>query len=166
MQPNRCALALIVAAVAAQAAPAQKPLVDPGVSLVVTAANGTAGFECETFLPHPLDVPVMAGEGILVDLFGLGDHPYLLLAGMPPAHPNDIPGIAGQLVMDLPLVILDYGMVPASGTPGPCGMNRIMRKIEVPWNAPFGAQLVLQALAVRVAPAEWTFSRAVQLTVM
>lgn len=168
MQLNTQALALVVAAVAVPGAVAQKAVVvdpgDPGVSMVVTTTRGTFGYECEPFVAqaHVADVP--PGEGVIIDIYALAEMPYLLAAGMPSTAAYNLPCCQAQLVMEPPILLVEVGVV-APVAPGPCGMDRVYTKLQIPDAAPIGAQLVLQGLAFRLADDRPAFTRPVLLNV-
>lgn len=139
---------------------------DPGVSMMVTTADGTsAGVRCEPFYCKPSPLDVTAGTSLLVEMFGAADAPYVLVAGSPTVGCVGLPWLLGEVALAPPVFLVDIGLVPASGLPNECGLETATTKIELPVNAPAGAQVVLQTVAW---PAEMdmpALSRAVMLTV-
>lgn len=163
MQRKHQLLAGIAAAVVLQIAPAQ---VAPGVSMTVTTGQATFGRICEPFQCAPHVVPVTPSEAFLVEVYGAASQPYLLFAGPPAAGCASLPWVLGELAMDLPILLLDVGVVPDAGWPVKCGVERVGMKLEIPIGAPPGAELVLQGAAFPAAIDMPAFTRGARLTVV
>lgn len=163
MTLDRQALTVIVAAIALQAAVAQ----GTGVSMKVIDGTGpTAGLICEPFdcVPHQLGIG--SDSTIVIEMYGLADQPYILFAGPPGKVCLQLPWVLGGVTMQLPVSIVDVGLVPASGLPGKCGMDTATFKLELPAGLPPGAAVVLQTAAWPLTTDMPAFSRGVQLTVL
>lgn len=163
MKLDRRVLASLAGAFALQTGIAQD---DTGVSMVVTDMNGiVAGIVCEPFDCTPNPLPITAGNVLLVEMFGLGDQPYILFAGAPLGKCYTLPWVLGGIAMDAPF-ILEVGLVPAAGFPNPCLHDMVASKIEIPDTVPVGAEVVLQTAAWSAAYLLPAFSRAVQVTIV
>lgn len=162
MTLDRQALTVIVAAIALQAAAAQVS----GVSMSVIDGTGTAaGKMCEPFDCTPHQLAIGADKSLVVEMYGLADLPYILFAGPPGKDCFELPWVLGGLTMDLPVSIVEVGLVPASGLPSKCGLDTATFHLPIPMGLPAGATVVLQTAAWPWMIDLPAFSRAVQLTV-
>lgn len=159
-------LVAIAGALALQVAAAQSPLPSvPGVSLRVAGTSGAVGSMCEMFDCTPHHLAVDSGEYVLVEMFGMADQPYILFAGEPTTACIAFDWALGGLVSLPPWIVVDIGLVPASGLPGKCGMDTATMKLGVPDPTPAGAALTLQVAAWPLAFDMPAFSRGVTLVV-
>lgn len=157
----------VVGLVVLQAAAAQSFTVPgvPSVSMVVSGANGSVGAACESFQRTPHALAVSPGEVLLLRLFGQQQLPYVLFAGDPMSACLPLPWALGGLCSLPPYLVLDAGVVAASGVPSQCGLDIVILKLRLPSVAPSGAQSTLQLMAWPSAAAMPAFSRGVLVSV-
>lgn len=165
MKLTKHALTVIAATVALQAAPAQ----DLGVSMSITTQQGDrVGYMCEPFDCNPHALAIEVGSAIAVEMYGLADSPYILFAGAPSIGCYTLPWVLGGIAMDPPFLIVEVGLIQATGLPSKCGLDVSTCKVEIGSDVPSGAQLVLQTAAWPMGPDPAgiympAFSRAVSL---
>lgn len=161
MKLTKHALAAVAAAVVLQGAYAQNFDV---VSMSVSTQDGQqVGYMCEPFDCSPHGLAIDVGSAIAVDMHGLADSPYILFAGAPSPTCYSLPWVLGAVAMDPPFLIVEVGLVQASGLPSKCGLDMTTCKLEIPADVPSGARLVLQTAAWPSGSDMPAFSRGVSL---
>lgn len=160
MNFTKHALAVVAATVALQAAPCQVPA---GVSMKIAGQNAAAGYMCEIFQCTPHKLAVEIGSVIGVEMYGLADTPYILFAGTPVDSCYQLSWVLGGVAMDPPFMIVEVGVVPASGLPSKCGMDVAKTKLAITTDVPPGAELVVQTAGWPLVVDMPAFSRGIRL---
>jgi len=143
MQLHCYTLAVLAAAIGLQAAPSQQQK----VSMTVTSAIGTVGYESEPFQCLPNQTLAALNETLMVQVFGTPGMPYILFTGSPSTYCQPIGGFLGEIAVGAPLLTFRI----ASLQPDPTGTHELgvdLIKYPVPAYLPIGIQFRLQVLSV------------------
>lgn len=153
-------MAALAGALLLQAAPCQA-----GVSIVVTTGSGVVGAACENFDCTPHTVGAAPKEAVAVDIYGRPNGLYALLGGLPAFDCIEFPGIFGGLVISDPVLTLEIGLIPDTGTSYGCEVDVASTVYPVPSNVPMGVAICLQAVAFSPTDLGIAFTRGVDLVV-
>ena len=140
--------ALTLAALSFTAALAPAQIRANQFGFTVTTSQGRAGEFCWNFDCTPRQAVAMAGETLDLEVRAPRGAPFLVGVSLGASNCRNIPLIANQLVLDIPLVIPVAGLVTQPSDIKACYGGVEHRQLRIPGFLPPGFQFALQSVAL------------------